>query len=299
MDIIKKELTCSELQKLNEENLFNYIKTYARTRHSEVIETNEMLYVMNNLNGVSMLNNCVYKIGVNKFGLKKTAGDILSKFKARGLPVYWYISPVSGTAALEDHLRAKELIHIEDYYFMHLDMTDSNTTIKNKTLIIKQVSDVTAAEEFFHIYSVCFELSKAVEKELHIYHSKLLLDPLISAYHYIGYMNGKPVGTSTVFYNSGIAGIYNITVLPEARNMFIGHDMTITALSRAKKDSYKYAALQATELGSHVYKKIGFQSYGEAKAYIKLNGISWATLPYTFMMRKTTNLLREKTLTIK
>lgn len=33
--------------------------------------------------------------------------------------------------------------------------------------------------------------------------------------NFVGYMNGQPVSTSTIFYGNGVAGIYNVGTLPE------------------------------------------------------------------------------------
>lgn len=295
MNRIKDELPSSEIQRLNEENLFDYIRTYTKTRNSELVDSNGSLYVLNKLNGVSMLNNCVFKIDTgNKNDLEKAVEDILGKYSACKRPVYWYISPAESRSNLESLLKSKKLMHVENYSFMHMDIVGLNARMKNNSLRIKQVSDLFAVEHFLHVYCVCFELSKDVEKELIKYHSRLFLDPLLPAYHYIGYVNGKPVGTSTVFYSSGIAGIYNITVLPEARNLGVGSDMTIIAMNRAKKDGFRYAVLQATQLGSRVYTKIGFEAEGIAKAYVKFNGISVLTVPVTFVTRKAANCLRGK-----
>lgn len=86
---------------------------------------------------------------------------------------------------------------------------------------------------------------------------------------YLAFLNGRPVATAQLFAYSGVAGIYNITCLPEARGRGIGTALTVTPLLDARKLGYRVGILQASELGLNVYRKLGFQEYG------KLSVLAW------------------------
>jgi hypothetical protein len=53
----------------------------------------------------------------------------------------------------------------------------------------------------------------------------LQLDPDFPVRNYLEYVEGKPVSASTVFYGRGVAGIYCVATLPEARGK--GEDLII------------------------------------------------------------------------
>ena len=78
--------------------------------------------------------------------------------------------------------------------------------------------------------------------------------------NYLGYLNGGPVATSTVFYGGGVAGIYCVATLPEARGKGIGAAITLKPLLDTRdNDGYNYAVLFSTEMGTPVYQRIGFR----------------------------------------
>jgi ribosomal protein S18 acetylase RimI-like enzyme len=53
---------------------------------------------------------------------------------------------------------------------------------------------------------------------------ELFVDAIFNSQYrtYLALLDGKPVGTSQLFLSEGVAGIYNVTVLPEARHQGIG-----------------------------------------------------------------------------
>lgn len=83
------------------------------------------------------------------------------------------------------------------------------------------------------------------------------------AQRFVASLNGEIVGHSVVFYNSGdhgAAGIYNVGVVPHARNLGIGKAVVTAACLHAKEKGYGYAVLNAT--GLPMYQQIGFEWVG-------------------------------------
>jgi len=77
--------------------------------------------------------------------------------------------------------------------------------------------------------------------------------------NYVGYLNGKPVSTSSLIYGGGAAGIYSVATLPEARGKGIGSAVTLKPLQDACEMGYRIGTLQSSDMGFNVYKKLGFR----------------------------------------
>jgi ribosomal protein S18 acetylase RimI-like enzyme len=89
--------------------------------------------------------------------------------------------------------------------------------------------------------------------------------------NYLAYLNGEPVATSTVFYGGGVAGIYCVATLPEARGKGIGAAVTLKPLHNARELGYAIGVLQSSELGFNVYKRLGFRHLCQIENfYLKL-----------------------------
>jgi len=85
---------------------------------------------------------------------------------------------------------------------------------------------------------------------------------------YVGLYRGKPVAVSSLVMAGGFAGIYAVATLPEARGKGIGAAMTAHAMREGKKRGAREAALQASEMGYPVYRRLGFRT---AFAYLRFD----------------------------
>jgi ribosomal protein S18 acetylase RimI-like enzyme len=82
--------------------------------------------------------------------------------------------------------------------------------------------------------------------------------------HYIGWLDGSPVATATVFLGAGVAGLYFVMTVPEIRRRGIGAAITYGALRDA---SAEYAVLGASPAGRSVYERLGFREYCTIELY--------------------------------
>ena len=82
--------------------------------------------------------------------------------------------------------------------------------------------------------------------------------------HYIGWLDGAPVATATVYLGAGVAGLYFVMTVPEARRRGIGAAITYGALRAA---STEYAVLESSSAGRPVYESLGFREYCTVNLY--------------------------------
>ena len=104
------------------------------------------------------------------------------------------------------------------------------------------------------------------EKVWHDILMSTLLDTRFTTY--LVFLNGKPVGTSQLFISEGVAGIYNVTCLPDARGKGIGSAVTLAPLLKARQIGCQMGILQASKKGYNVYRRLGFQDFGKLSLYL-------------------------------
>jgi GNAT superfamily N-acetyltransferase len=86
-------------------------------------------------------------------------------------------------------------------------------------------------------------------------------------YHFGARWENSIVGHSLVHLTSGefgVAGIYNVSVLPNQRNQGIGRAISLAACQCAKSLGYRYAVLNAA---THIYERLGFVSLGHGQTW--------------------------------
>ena len=75
-----------------------------------------------------------------------------------------------------------------------------------------------------------------------------------------GYLDGRPVGTSMLVATGGVAGVYTVAVVPEARRRGFGRLLTIRAIEEGVARGATRACLQASAMGEPVYLAMGFRT---------------------------------------
>lgn len=75
---------------------------------------------------------------------------------------------------------------------------------------------------------------------------------------YIGYVDGEPLGSATIYADEGTAGIYWVGTLVAARRRGVAEALVRHLMRRGREAGCRYAALQATAAGQRLYTRLGF-----------------------------------------
>ena len=79
---------------------------------------------------------------------------------------------------------------------------------------------------------------------------------------YVGRLHGKPVASNMLFNGAGVASVFGVATVPEARGKGIGAAITLQPYLDAMHMGYQHGVLFGTELGAPVYRRIGFRDVG-------------------------------------
>jgi len=120
---------------------------------------------------------------------------------------------------------------------------------------------VAADEESIRTWSTVFTAGYGLplDWENLVFDAWLKLGLDLPIRNYVGYLNGKPIATATLFNGGGAAGIWSVATLPEARGKGIGAAITLKPLQDAREMGYRIGVLQSSEMGFNIYKKLGFR----------------------------------------
>ena len=88
---------------------------------------------------------------------------------------------------------------------------------------------------------------------------------------YVGYVDGKPVGTSFLFSLMKIGGIFTVGTLKEYRERGIGTTLAAHAVMESIKEGNDLHTLQTAKGGNaeRLYRKIGFENDHTASWFVK------------------------------
>jgi len=93
-----------------------------------------------------------------------------------------------------------------------------------------------------------------------------LLQPQIFAF--LARLDGAPVGAAMCLVSNGVAGIYWVGTVPEARGHGIGEACTRAAANAGFDAGARFAALQASEMGEPIYRRMGFREVTRYPWYV-------------------------------
>ncbi len=152
---------------------------------------------------------------------------------------------------------------------MAVDMLTLNEGLQAPPgLIIKQVDDAETLKQWSLAFFIGFGMPDFTEGAWRDFFVSVGLGAQLPIRHYIGWLEGAPVATSSLFLAAGVAGIYNIATVPEARRKGIGAAMTLIPLREARALGYRVGTLQASQMGFNVYHRIGFREYCKIGLYV-------------------------------
>jgi len=202
-------------------------------------------------------------------GIDELIESALTHFRSLNIKkLSWLVREGVPAIELKKHLEAHSLTFRESFAVeMAVDLTTlkENVSIPNNLTTIA-VEDGTILKQWIHVASVGFGVPIEVEQIWYDFFAQAACD--LPFRTYLALLDGKPVATSQLFTSAGVAGIYNVTCLPEARGQGIGAAITLAPLLEARKMGYGVGILQASSMGYNVYRRLGFQDFGKLSVYL-------------------------------
>ncbi len=255
MESILFDLSAQVLAAAIENNMYEYFQYLSRSESVEIYEKPNMYGFITGISHPFM--NGIFRI------IQPTADEIdevITLFKSRKFPFIWWMGSVAQSTDWRKQLENHGLVFGDDLIGMAADLRALNEDLASPSnLFIEPVGDKETLEKFANTAVMGFGLPQNGEKACFDLFAGLGFDMPLR--NYLGMIDGKPVATSQLFLAAGVAGIYWVATIPEARKQGIGMAMTLAPLQEARDMGYRIAILHPSEMGLGVYQRIGFEKY--------------------------------------
>lgn len=198
---------------------------------------------------------------------KESIGTIIQYFKNRHLPFAWWVGFENEPTDLEEILKQQGLNNNEAELAMVSELKQSNWPQVASFLVIKKVDSTKLLGDMISV--ICNLVPNEAQPISKVYSmaEKLILDEKAPIKFYIGYLDGDPVSTCSIFFTDNIAGIYDIIASPQVRGKGIGSAMTLKAMQVAQEQGCTHCVLTATNDAKFLYEKLGFTALKEMWVY--------------------------------
>jgi GNAT superfamily N-acetyltransferase len=216
---------------------------------------------------MSLLNSVMdARLAVNQ--VDETIQAVIADARPRKVPLLWWLSPSTRPADLGKHLERHGFKLDEESPGMavHLAEIEESQSMP-EGLSIHLAQDDASWLEWSGAMAAGFEIPASADFVVETWHDLLRKADHDTVQAFTGRLKGKPVATSLLFLAGGVAGIYSVGTIPDARGKGIGRTMAQHALYQARSLGYDIGVLQASEMGFNVYRSLGFLEVCRISSY--------------------------------
>ncbi len=264
MNEILADASTTSLVSSIEEHLFGAFATFRRWPGAEVHDEAEMLWSITEI--PFALFNSILRVRLATDRIETAIQSVVARGVERNVPLLWWTGPATQPADLGRHLEEHGFVCEDQMPGMAVELAHLNEgPPMPRGFTVERVADEATLMKWSQVCAQGFGLPDFTARGF--YHWVRCPGPN-SIQAYLGWQNGQPVATSLLLYAAGVAGIYNVATLPEARRQGLGAILTLTPLRDARERNYKVGILQSSSMGLQVYRSLGFQEYCKIGQYV-------------------------------
>ncbi len=186
--------------------------------------------------------------------------ESLERFRAHGAPGSWHVGPSMRPMDIGERLLAHGFSYGGDDIGMAVDLSALPEEVPvPENLEIERVRDEETLAAWQDTLARGFGEGPVEAEWAGEMYRRIGLGDDVPWRHYLGRLDGAPVATSTLFVGVGVAGIYFVSTVEEARRRGVGGAITLAPLREAREMGYGVGVLGSSEMGYPVYRRLGFR----------------------------------------
>jgi GNAT superfamily N-acetyltransferase len=268
MDDILQDMSAERLALAVEENLFSWIQLFGLTGEAKF---DDPPGVKRSVSSIALsLFNSIMDARLKPDNVQSTIRYIEEDADRRQVPVLWWVGPSTRPENLGNLLLECSFSIDDDGPGMAVLMNDLSEKMPLvEGISLQPVKDDTALQDWCLTMASGFEVPSSVAGSLiDAWRNFMRLVNPETTIAYLARWQGKPVATSLLRLGGGVAGIYAVSTIPEARRKGIGAWVTLQPLLDARELGYQAGVLQSSPMGHGVYQSIGFRDYCQITSYV-------------------------------
>jgi GNAT superfamily N-acetyltransferase len=191
--------------------------------------------------------------------------ESLQELKNHDIPGCWHVGPSMHPADLGERLLAAGFTHGGSEPGMAVDLAELADPARTTGLRVDRVR--TEQDLGIWVETLGRGFGEGVKEARWVGEVDRRLGLEDPWRHYLGRLDGEPVATTTIYLAAGVAGVYFVMTVPEARRRGIGATITRAALQDTlnARDTgstdVRYGVLGSSPAGRSVYAGLGFREY--------------------------------------
>ena len=199
----------------------------------------------------------------------RTIDAVTADFEGRGWLMGWWVMPPSRPADLAARLAARGFTEWGADLGMAVDLARVPETVPLPAdVTVERVRSMDGLEDWLRAFGTGFGVP---ERGMARYRRLPLgAPPETSRFRYfLARAGGAPAASALWFPAERTAVLDEIATVPAMRRRGIGTAVTHAALVDARRAGYRTAVLVASQAGVPVYRRLGFESYGRRRLYLR------------------------------
>lgn len=199
---------------------------------------------------------------------RSVAAEALAYFARVERPFSWWVGPADRPGDLGTILEGLGLVPAETELAMAVRLdTVSGSAPEAPGLEVRRVRTAGELDALARLSAANWTPPDPDVLTFYRRAAAVLLDPACPQWFYLGYLDGEPVATAEAAVQGGTVALFGIATLPPFRNRGIGSRMTWQPLRDAHAAGCDLGVLQAAEAGVGLYRRLGFEAFGEIAEY--------------------------------
>jgi hypothetical protein len=192
--------------------------------------------------------------------------EVIASFQAHQIPVIsWSIGPATQPEMMADYLVSHGFVNRATSTCMALCIAERPPFQQPQTtsaqLEISEINDPDTLQRKCDIEEICFQTTPETARRYYQMYTQSGFGPGKKWHHYVGKSNGRIITIGSILLHAGIAGIFGVATLQDARHQGAATLLTKHLLEEIQRLEYHIAVLVPGNLSRSIYQKLGFHDF--------------------------------------